>query len=134
MRIVFSVCAVVLMTACVSNPAFAIKEFGEQFGRVYVEGSKSDDFKKLVGEAKCNVCHIDMENKKKHNPYGDILKEAGLEKKKYQPMLKSNPDQAKKEIEEILKKCEDKKIDGKGKTFGEKIKEGTLPGGDVKGK
>jgi hypothetical protein len=93
------------LTATVSvKPAYAIKEFGEQFARVYVEGNKSEEFKKLVSEAKCNVCHIDMENKKKHNPYGDAMKEAGLDKKKYQPMLKNNPDQAKKEIEVPKKK------------------------------
>jgi hypothetical protein len=132
-RLLF-VFAVVLMAGVSSRPALAIKEFGEQFARVYVEGNKNEDFKKLAGEAKCNVCHIDMENKKKHNPYGDALHDAGLDKKKYQPMLKSNPDQAKKEIEEILKKVEEKKADGKDKTFGERIKDGLLPGGDTKGK
>lgn len=134
MRIVFCFCAVVLTATVSVKPAYAIKEFGEQFARIYVEGNKSEEFKKLVSEAKCNVCHIDMENKKKHNPYGDAMHEAGLDKKKYQPMLKSNPDQAKKEIEELFKKVEEQKIDGKGKTFGEKIKAGELPGGDVKGK
>jgi hypothetical protein len=128
-----SFCAVAVMAACVSKPAFAIKPFGEQFGRVYVEGSKNEEFKKLVGEAKCNVCHIDGKNKKEHNPYGKALKEAGLTKKTYEGMFKSNPDQAKKEVEELLKKVEDKKVDGKGKTFGEKIKDGVLPGGDTKG-
>jgi hypothetical protein len=134
MRRVLLICAVAL-TACVFvRPAFAIKEFGEQWGRVYVEDSKNDDFKKLAAEAKCNVCHIEGENKKKHNPYGDELHHAGLEKKKYQPMLKSNPDQAKKEIEEIFKKAEDKKAKGNDRTYGERIKDGLLPGGDKNGK
>jgi len=122
------------MAAVSSKSAFAIKEFGEQFGRVYVEDNKDEAFKTLVSEAKCNVCHIDKENKKKHNPYGDALQAAGLEKKKYQPMLKSDPDKAKKEIEEIIKKVEELKKDGETKTFGEKIKGGELPGGDKLGK
>jgi hypothetical protein len=134
MRLVISFCAVALMATFVSKPAYAIKPFGEQFGRVYVESSKNEAFKKLVADAKCNVCHIEGENKKKHNPYGSVLKEAGLTKKTFEGMLKSNPDQAKKEIEELLKKAEEKKIDGKGKTFGEKIKDGVLPGGDTQGK
>ncbi|MEQ1830066.1 MAG: hypothetical protein ABL921_29160 [Pirellula sp.] len=134
MRFVISFCAVALMAIVVSKPAFAIKPFGDQFGRIYVETSKNEDFKKLVAEAKCNVCHIDGKNKKEHNPYGLVLKEAGFSKKTHEPMFKNNPEQFKKEVEAILKKVEDKKIDGKGKTFGEKIKDGVLPGGDTKGK
>jgi hypothetical protein len=134
MRIAFFVCAVALMAAVSSKSAFAIKEFGEQFGRIYVEGSKDEAFKGLVGEAKCNVCHIDKENKKKHNPYGDALHDLGLDKKKYQPMLKSDAEKAKKEIEEIFKKAEEKKKEGESKTFGEKIQAGELPGGDKFGK
>jgi hypothetical protein len=134
MRIVFVFCAMVLTATLSSNKALAIKEFGEQFGRTYVEGSKNDSFKELVSKAKCNVCHIEGENKKKRNPYGEALHGLGLDKKKYQPMFKSNLDQAKKEVEELLKKCEEKKIEGEKKTFGEKIKDGELPGGDVSGK
>ena len=55
MRIAFFVCAVALMAAVSSKSAFAIKEFGEQFGRVYVEGSKDEAFKALVAEAKTNT-------------------------------------------------------------------------------
>jgi hypothetical protein len=126
------VLSVFVITACCPF-VFAKPEFGKQFGRVYVEDSKNEDFKKLVAEAKCNVCHVERKNKQR-NPYGAALLEAGLTKEKYEPMLKSNPDQAKKEIEEILKKVEEEKIDGEEKTFGEKIKDGLLPGGDVNGK
>lgn len=134
MKRVLFVCAVVLMASVSFRPAYATKEFGLEFTRVYVTDSKNEDFKKLAADAKCNVCHIDMEKKTKHNPYGDELHHAGLDKKKYGPMLKSNPDQAKKEIEEIFKKVEEKKAAGKDKTFGERIKDGLLPGGDTLGK
>jgi hypothetical protein len=131
MRIALFVCAVALMATCSMKPAFAIKQFGEQFGRVYVEDSKNDDFKKLVAEAKCTVCHVG-DKKKDRNSYGEALHEAGLDKKKFQPMFTSDPDKAKKEVEEILKKVEDTKADGEEKSFGEKIKDGLLPGGDKK--
>ncbi|MFM2012626.1 MAG: hypothetical protein RLZZ396_1410, partial [Planctomycetota bacterium] len=39
-----------------------------------------------------------------------------------------------KQVAEILKKIEDKKAEGSDKTFGQRIKDGLLPGGDVKGK
>lgn len=126
-------CALVMSAALSSQQAFAIKEFGEAFTKKYTEGA-SEDFKKLVAEAKCNVCHIDGENKKKHNPYGDALEHEGMDKEKFKPLLKSDPEKAKKELEAIFKKVEDMKANGADKTFGEKIKAGQLPGGDVKGK
>ncbi len=134
MKRLFFVCAIALMATVSSRTAFATKEFGEHFGKYYVADSKSEDFKKLVAEAKCNVCHIEGENKKKHNPYGETLKAAGLLKKTFAEMIKKEPDKARKEIEEILKKTEEKKASGKDKTFGERIKAGLLPGGDAKGK
>lgn len=123
------------MATVSAQPAFAIKEFGEHFGKYYVEDSKNDDFKKLVADAKCNVCHIDGADKKKvRNPYGEELKAAGLEKKKFQPMIKGDPDKARKEIEVLFKKIEEIKAEGKEKSFGQLIKDGQLPGGDIKGK
>ena len=126
----------VALTASFATPrAFAIKEFSETWAKVYVESSKNEDFKKLATEAKCNVCHIDGENKKKHNPYGDTLEHEGLTKKNFPPAkFKENPEAVRKQVEEILKKIEDKKAEGSSKTFGERMKEGLLPGGDVKGK
>lgn len=124
-------CAVVLMASAVVQPAFAIKEFGEFWGKNYVEGSKNEEFKKLAGDAKCNVCHIDGENKKKHNPYGEALKEAGLTKKEFP---KEKLKDAAKEINAIFTKAEELKAKGSDKSFGQRIKDGLLPGGDAKGK
>ena len=68
------VCMVAAMAiVSYSSSAMAIKEFGETWTKVYAEKSTNEGFKKLAAEAKCNVCHIDGENKKKHNPYGDTL-------------------------------------------------------------
>ena len=132
-RLLF-VCAVALMAVVSFRPAFATKEFGEHFTKHYVTDSKNEDFKKLAAEAKCWVCHIDGEAKKKHNPYGETLKASGLLKKTYADMIKKEPDKARKEIEAILKKAEEKKAEGQEKTFGARIKAGLLPGGDTKGK
>ncbi len=134
MKMLFFVCAVALIATVSFRPALATKEFGEHFKKFYADDSKNEEFKKLVAEAKCNVCHIDGENKKKHNPFGETLKVGGLLKKTYAEMIKKEPDKARKEIEEILKKAEDKKATGKDKTFGDRIKAGLLPGGDAKGK
>jgi hypothetical protein len=134
MKNVLFVGSVVLMSAVISKPVLAVKEFQDEFLRIYVADHKNADFKKLVAEAKCNVCHIDMENRKNHNPFGAAAKELGMDKKKYQALLKAKDPKAIKEVEELFKKAEEKKIDDKGKTFGQKIKDGQLPGGDVHGK
>jgi hypothetical protein len=118
-----------------SSSAMAIKEFGETWTKVYAEKSTNEGFKKLAAEAKCNVCHIDGENKKKHNPYGDTLEHEGLTKKNFPPAkFKENPEGVRKQVEELMKKIEDKKAEGSDKTFAERMKEGLLPGGDAKGK
>ena len=127
--------AVAMTASMVSPNAFAIKEFSEAWAAIYAEKSTNDGFKKLAMEAKCNVCHIDGENKKKHNPYGDVLEHDGLTKKNFPPAkFKEDLEGTRKKVEEILKKIEDKKAEGSDKTFGQRMKYGLLPGGDVKGK
>lgn len=114
-------------------PAFAIKGFNDQFKLTYAEGDGKADFKKLVEEAKCNVCHVQGENKKIRNQYGeafkDLLKKDNFPAKRF----KDEPEKCKEEIEAAFKKVEEMKAKD-GKTFGEKIKVGTLPGGDKDGK
>ncbi|MEY2612932.1 MAG: hypothetical protein RL240_965 [Planctomycetota bacterium] len=130
------VCMVAAMAiVSYSSSAMAIKEFGETWTKVYAEKSTNEGFKKLAAEAKCNVCHIDGENKKKHNPYGDTLEHEGLTKKNFPPAkFKENPEGVRKQVEELMKKIEDKKAEGSDKTFAERMKDGLLPGGDAKGK
>jgi hypothetical protein len=121
------------MVALNQSPALAIKEFGDAWTEFYAKSSDNDDFKKLVAEAKCNVCHIQGENKKKHNPYGEeveeLLKKADFPKERF----KKEPEKCKEEIEAAFKKVEEIKAKD-GETFGEKIKAGKLPGGDKDGK
>ncbi len=115
------------------SPVFAIKAFNEAWTEFYVKDSKNEDFKKLSEEAKCNVCHIQGESKKKHNPYGESL-ESLLKKDDYKAdRLKAEPEKVKEELEAAYKKVESEKAKD-GKTFKERIDAGMLPGGDKDGK
>ena len=129
------VAVLLVAVVCVggASPAFAIKGFNDQFKLTYTEGDGKGDFKKLVEEAKCNVCHVQGENKKIRNAYGEAFK--GLLKKEDFPAkrFKDEPEKCKEEIEAAFKKVEEMKAKD-GKTFGEKIKAGVLPGGDKDGK
>ena len=132
----FLVCALVvgLSFGMAARPAFATKPYGEAWTAFYLKDSNNAEFKKLGEEAKCNVCHIDKEDKKKvRNPYG-VEAQKLINKNTIAPAkFKSEPDKAKAEIEAAFKKLEEVKAKD-GKTFGEKIKAGQLPGGDVTGK
>lgn len=128
--------AVAGFTLSCTTPAFAIKQLNDQFKAVYA-GEKADEgFKKLVSEAKCNVCHVEKENKKKvRNPYGSALHEA-LEKDEF-PLAEFKKDQEKfaERLKDIFKKVsEEKSGDEEHKTFADRIKANLLPGGNTKGK
>jgi hypothetical protein len=112
-----------LMVGASSRPAFAIKEFFDEFKAVYVKPDSGDaNEKALVAEvekAKCNVCHVGS-SKKERNAYGHALAEF-LDKK-----------EDKKDTAKIRGALETVAAlpSGEGKpTFGELIKEGRLPGG-----
>lgn len=119
-----------------TGPAWAIKPFQDHFVKIYAGDEANEEFKKLVGEAKCNVCHIDKEDKKKvRNPFGTSLQE--LLKKDEFPIADFKKDQEKyaERLKEVFKKAEaEKSADEKHKTFGDRIKANLLPGGDKSGK
>ena len=132
-KILFSVAAIMIFGSSISTPAFAIKQFGDAWKEYYEKTSANDDFKKLVADAKCNVCHIQGEKKTKHNPYGEAVEEL-LKKKNYPTeRFKKEPEKCKEEIEAAFKTVEAVKSKD-GKTYGEMIKAGQLPGGDIEGK
>jgi hypothetical protein len=113
--------------------ALGQKAYNDQWTANYVADSKHEEFKKLAGDAKCNICHIQGAPKKERNPYGKeaaaIFKEAGINK----DSPKKDEAGFKKSIAEAFKKLEEVKAKD-GKTFGEKIKAGELPGGNTEGK
>lgn len=134
MRKVIVLCALAMSATLSSQQAHAIKPFGDVFKKQYVEKSENPDFKKLATTSNCQVCHIKGENKKVRNPYGEASQKAGLEKKKFEALIKEDKEKANAEIAAILKKLEGEKAEGADKTFGERIQAGKLPGGDVDGK
>lgn len=100
------------------SPAFAIKQFADEFKAVYVKDGTP--LAAEVEQAKCNVCHVGK-NKKDRNAYGEALAEL-LDKKED----KDNKDKIRQALETVAAKPSA----GAGSpTFGDLIKEGKLPGG-----
>ncbi len=117
---------VVLTLVVLALPAVALPPFNKEWTGKYVEGNKNEAFVKAVGVAKCNVCHDPAsKSKKDHNVYGKAVKKF-LTKTEYNK-IKGDEAVAKKYILEALQKAEAEKA-ADGKTYGEKLKEGILPG------
>ena len=114
----------VLTTLLGEQTASALPPFNKEWIAKYVTGNPNAGFVAAVGMAKCNVCHKGT-SKKDHNEYGVALKKF-ITKKGYDA-LKANPVAAAKYITDGLASGEAEKS-AAGKTFGELIKEGKLPG------
>jgi hypothetical protein len=109
--VIASVAAVCLVPA----PAFAIKQFADEFKAVYVKDGTP--LAAAVETAKCNVCHAGK-SKKERNAYGEALAE------------RLDKETDKKDVEKIRKVLDEvAKLPSKvsGKTFGELIADGKLP-------
>lgn len=128
--------AVAVCSVGLASNAYAIKPFQEHFAKIYAGEGSTDEFKALVDEAKCNVCHVAKEDKKKvRNVYGKTLQE--LLKKDEFPIAEFKKDQEKyaERLKELFKKSEGEKSgDETHKTFGDRMKANLLPGGDKDGK
>ena len=115
--------AVAIVSGGLARPAFAIKQFQDEFKAVYVKPDSSDPAEKAlataVEAAKCNLCHKGKE-KKDRNAYGHAL--AVLLDKKEDA---KNMEKIRKALETVAGM---KSADGEP-TFGELIKMGKLPGG-----
>lgn len=106
-----------------SRPAFAIKQFFDEFKTVYVK--PDSPLAAAVETAKCNVCHAGS-NKKERNAYGNALAEL-LDKKEDA----KNVEKIRKALETVAAMPSDPaKADAP--TFGGLIEQGKLPGGDAK--
>ena len=116
----------VALVAGVSQPAFAVKEFFDEFKAVYVKPDSSDANEKAlaaeVETAKCNVCHAGS-SKKERNAYGNALAEL-LDKKED----KKNVEKIRAALDKVAAMPS---ADG-GPTFGDLLKQGKLPGGATK--
>ncbi len=113
------VCGLGVLLACggTARPAWAIKQFQDEFKHLYVkEGSP---LAAEVERVKCNVCHVGKD-KKERNAYGKALDER-LDKTD-----KDDKDKIRKMLEEVAALPSDPaKADSP--TFGALIKEGKLP-------
>ncbi|MFV1965486.1 MAG: hypothetical protein ACC628_08700 [Pirellulaceae bacterium] len=98
----------------------AMPPFSKQFLETYKEAKIIEAAKK----AKCNVCHFGK-SKKNRNDFGKSLSKF-ITKADYKE-LKGDKEALKKKIEDAFKSSLKEKSDG-GKTFGELIDTGTLPG------
>ena len=117
---------VAVLAVSAGRPAYAIKQFFDEFKAKYVKPDSSDPADKALAAAveteKCNVCHVGK-SKKDRNAYGEAL--AGLLDKKADA-------QNVPKIKDSLEKVAEMPSDGKGgPTFGTLIKEGKLPGGEA---
>jgi hypothetical protein len=119
--------AVVMMIGfgLLCSTASAMPPFNAQFIKLYVESNKESDFAKAFDKVKCNVCH-EGTNKKMKNEYGLAVGKY-LKKADFGPdKIAADKEGKEKAIVEALKKVEEEKAKD-GKSFGEKIKAGTLP-------
>ena len=116
-------CLVLLVAGLVwsMQSASALPPFNKEWVAKYNPGDKNAAF----AEAKCNVCHAG-ESKKMKNEYGKAVGKY-LTKAKYNE-IKEDETAAKKYIAEGLQKAEGEK-GGAGKSYGELLKAGKLPGG-----
>lgn len=133
----FAMLFMVGLVSSISMPAFAIKQLNDKFVEIYASPDSkdvNDDFKKLVKEAKCNVCHIQGENKKKRNPFGEAMHEAIEEAKFPTKEFGKEPAKFADQVKDIFKKVVDQKAGTTDKTYAERMKAGELPGGDKEGK
>ena len=108
-----------------AHSASALPPFNKEWMAKYKEGNSNAKFVAAVEEAKCNVCHKGT-SKKERNEYGQAVAKY-LTKAKYNE-IKDDEAAAKKYILEGLQKAEADKAKS-GKTFGELLKAGQLPGG-----
>jgi hypothetical protein len=108
-----------------TSPVQAMPPFNKEFLKLYVEPAKDAPLAKAIEKVKCNVCHEGTAKKNK-NEYGIAVGKL-LKKTEFGPdKISADPEGKAKEIVEALKKVEAEKSKD-GKTFGEKMKAGSLP-------
>lgn len=109
-RVVCGLAVVALVVSAFGTQAEARPPFYGAFAKLYPDV-------KVEADAKCAVCHIGKASDKKWNDYGTALGKA-LGKK----MATAD------EATAAMKKIESEKSGTEGKTFGDLLKDGKLPG------
>lgn len=124
MQRVLTALGAVVLVCIFSTPSPGIIQFHKEFVAVYVEQSDNEEFVRAVKEARCFICHVGKKRTNR-NVYGQQLSE----------LLDKKADRAnKKKIHEALAQVAQMPSDPeneKSPTFGELIKTGQLPGGEI---
>ena len=121
-KVCVTLVAGLIAVGMLSRQASAIPPLHKAFMEKYTDVKLVEAAK----ETKCNVCHDpNSKEKKDKNEYGKAL--GKFFKKGDFGKLKDKPEEATKYANEAFDKAEAEK-DAAGKTFGDKIKAGTLPG------
>ena len=92
--------------------------------------SKDTKLAPVVEELKCNLCHVDKEEKKVRNDYGQALTKCGLSEEKYKE-LKADKEKLAECVKAAMKKAAAEKS-ASGEPFGKLIEAGKAPGTDPK--
>ena len=121
-HMIWSILLVVWLVPPSTGMAFI--QFNVGFKKLYVTEKTPPEFKKLINETKCAICHDSTQkkpsgslNKKFRNPYGEALDE----------LLDKGDKKDKLKIQEALKKVANQKYSGYDKTYGKRIENHQLP-------
>lgn len=119
MRISGMLCVAVMAVVAMSQLASARPKYNTEFWSMY-----DKEVGKLKEETKCAACHNGGDDKKKRNDYGAAMGEALVGKDVGGKKNDTDVARIKKALEVIAKQ----KSGTDGKTFGDLIKDGKLPG------
>ena len=121
-RMIWSTILVMLIVP--QSSAMAFIQFYSEFKKLNITEQTPPEFKKLIRETRCAICHDSTKkkpsgslNKKFRNPYGEALDE----------LLDKGDKKDKLKIQEALKKVADQKYSGYDKTYGKRIENYQLP-------
>ena len=119
-----------LAVAIAPNNADAIPAFKKAFAQRVTNVSKDAKLVEAIKAAKCNICHYvdgDKKSKKQKNDFGVAMGKL-LKKDNYKSTrIAAEPDKVKAEFDAAFEKLMATK-NAKGKTYGELLKSGSLPG------
>lgn len=96
------------------------------YKKVVDSTTKQTKIAPVVEELKCNFCHVDKQEKKVRNDYGQALAKCGLSEEKFKE-LKADKEKLAEYVKQVMKKVEGEKS-ANGVPFGDLIKAGKAPG------
>jgi len=121
MRICSVFCVAVLAVLATSQIAQARPKYNGEFWKLYEK-----EIGKLKDDTKCGACHVGND-KKKRNDYGEALGKAIVSEEVGGDVEKGGEKDVEK-IKKALEKTAKEKSGTEGKTFGDLIMDGKLPG------